>query len=142
MAYLTEGYQILINLGGAAAIHVKTLTPPAMQNGDAIDVTSQDNATFKTKALQALIDYGEISGTCSWDPVVYHDGDLRDLLGVNASMTITFPDGSTLQFWGGLVTFEPGEFSIGEEPVADFTIVPTLRNASGVETAPVYTAPA
>ena len=53
---------------------------------------------------------------------------------------ITFADNSTLDFWGWLDDFTPGETVEGAMPVATGTIMCSNQNTSGVEIAPDYVA--
>jgi hypothetical protein len=62
---------------------------------------------------------------------------LTSSVNTNQSIVVTFPDDSTLTFWGYLQKFEPDEIIEGKQPEATVTIVPTNQNASGVEVAPV-----
>lgn len=58
-------------------------------------------------------------------------------IGVNQLVTVHFPDGKTVAFWGWLDKFEPGALKEGEQPEAECVIVPSNHNTSGVEVAPV-----
>jgi len=61
------------------------------------------------------------------------------MLSENQLITITWPDTSTLAFWGWLDKFVPANVVEGEQPTATVTIEPSNQNDSQVETAPVYT---
>lgn len=62
-------------------------------------------------------------------------------MGVNQQITVTFPDTSTMVFWGWVDSFTPSSHKEGDQPVAAVVFQPSLRNVNGVETAPVYTDP-
>jgi len=138
---LENGYQSLITIAADADIDLweKSVQPPSMDGGDPIDVTTQHNTTYRTKAASALIDVGETTHTVGYDPAVYDQ--IIAILNTETTITITFPDGSTLAYYGFLRTFEPSDLSEGEFPEASITITPTNRDSSGTEEAPVYTAP-
>jgi hypothetical protein len=97
------------------------------------------NTTYRTKNPKALITMAPLSMTCAYDPACY--SSILTLINVNNLITVTFPDGSTLAFWGWLNSFTPGGCVEGEQPTADVEVIPSNQNDSGVETAPVYTAP-
>jgi hypothetical protein len=79
-----------------------------------------------------------ISMTVSYNPAIYEN--ILDIINVNGWWTVTFPDGSTLDFVGALTEFRPGALAEGSPPDATITLAPT-NQINGVETEPVYTAP-
>ena len=139
---LVEGFATVITLANAPNIKLyeKTVTPPQLTLGGAIDITTMRNTAWRTQAARKLKTLGAITTTVAYATDSYDT--VRDQLGVNQLITVTFPDGSTLQFYGWVEEFTPGELSEGNQPTATLTIQPSLRDASGVETAPQYTAPA
>lgn len=114
----------------------KTVTPPGIDGGDAIDTTTMHNVTWRTFSPRKLKTLTEMKTEVQYDPIAYDE--LRDLINVEDSITVTFPDGSTLSFFGYLKSFEPGELSEGEPPMATITIQPTNQDpTTGAEAAPV-----
>jgi hypothetical protein len=101
-----------------------------------------DNTAWRTAAVKQLKSLTDLGLTVAYDPAIYAVADLGAAIGVHQEFTITFPDDSTLKFWGAMRSFDPGDVSEGEQPEADVVIVPTLRNGSGAETAPVWAAAA
>ncbi len=61
------------------------------------------------------------------------------MINVNQVITVTFPDGDTLQFWGWLQTFTPGEMVEGEQPTAEVTITPGNIDDAQAEVGPTHT---
>ncbi len=116
----------------------KTLTPPGADGGGPNDTTTMRNTLYRTKSPKVLITLTDMSLSVAYDANVYED--IIDMLNDNQLITITFPDSSTLAFWGWLDKFEPDAIVEGEQPVATITIVPSNQNASGVEVPPVYAA--
>jgi len=116
----------------------KSITPPGIEGGGANDTTTMRNSAWRTRAPKHLKTMSEISGTCAYDPAVYDDIIL--MCQENLLVTVNFPDGSSLQIWGWLDEFKPGEATEGEQPTATFTFICSNQNGSGVETAPVYVA--
>jgi len=72
----------------------------------------------------------------SYDPVFYDD--ILAMISENQLITITWPDLSTLAFWGWLDKFIPSNIVEGEQPTATVTIEPSNQNDSQVETPPDY----
>lgn len=142
MSYLEDGYQTLISFAENPAVHLKekTITPPGIDGGDAIDVTTMRNEDWRTFALRALKTLTESSFRAAYDPVIYDELDA--MINVNQLITITFSDGSSVAFWGGLRTAQPQEVEEGAMPEVECNITPTNRDNTGAEVAPVYTAAA
>lgn len=116
----------------------KEVTPPGMSMGGENDTTTMRNSAWRTKAPKQLRTLTPCTFSVAYDPAVYDE--MLDLIGVNQSIEITFPDDSTLTFWGWIDEWTPGNIVEGEQPVADITIIPSNQNASQVETAPQYAA--
>lgn len=116
----------------------KSVTPPGLSGGGANDTTTLRNETFRTKAPRKLLDVSDSSCTVAYDPEVF--SDILDMLLVNQEITVTFPDGATLKFWGWVDTFTPGACEEGSQPTADITVIVSNQNASGEETPYTYTA--
>ena len=147
MSLQTDGYQTLITftsslLTSAGEItllmHEEEVTPPGVEGGDAIKVTSMRNSawhTFVPQSLKTLTDGGAL---VSYDPELYEE--MIAMINDNQAITITFPGTETLVFWGFVKSFIPGSQVIGSKPTANIVIVPTNRNGgnSDVEIAPVY----
>ncbi len=117
----------------------KTVTPPGVEGGDAIEQTTMFNTAWRTFAARALKTLTDSSVTAAYDPKVYDQ--IIALINVEGLITVHFPDASTIDFYGFLKDFTPGENSEGEQPEADITIIATNINPStGAEAAPVYAA--
>jgi len=135
---LDDGYQTLISFAADPTVlfYEKTVTPPGVDGGGEVDTTTMHNSTWRTRNPKALITLSNASATVSYNPACYPE--IVALVNVNNLITVTFPDGDTLAFWGWLNTFTPGECKEGEQPEAEIDIIPSNQNASGVETAPVH----
>lgn len=140
MARIDDGYQTLIGFASSPTVKLyeKSVTPPGMDAGGEVDTTTMHNTRYRTRNPKALITMSTSSLKAAYDPAVYPQ--IVALIGVNNLITITFPDGSTVAFWGWLNKFTPGELVEGEQPTADVEIIPSNQNSSGVETAPAYSA--
>ena len=139
MAILNDGFKTLATLAsGAIELAEKELTPPGMSGGGAIDTTTMRNTAWRTAAPKSLKSLTPVTGVFAYDPQVYTS--LLAQINVNQLITVTFPDGDTVAFWGYPDEFTPASSVEGEQPTASITFVPTLVNDSGVETAPAHTA--
>src|SRR5574343_413431 len=94
-----------------------SITSPGVDGGDAIDNTTLTNSAWRTKTAKALIEYTNASFTAAYDPAAYSQAILA--VNVNNAITVTFPDGSSIQFYGYLKSFTPGEMTEGEQPTAE-----------------------
>lgn len=141
MSRLDDGYQTLVSFANDPTVlfYEKTVTPPGVDGGGEVDTTTMLNSTWRTRNPKALITLSNAQMTVAYDPACYNE--IIGLVNENNLITVTFPDGSTLAFWGWLNSFTPGEHTEGEQPTADIEIVPSNQNGSDVETAPVYTSP-
>lgn len=137
---MDDGYQTLITFASAPTIAFweKGVTPPGLDGMDGIDTTTMHNVQWRTKAPRALVTMTDLTLTVAWDPVLYQT--ILTLLNVKTTITVTFPDGGTLAFFGYLQKFEPSEHKEGEQPEATITVTPTNQDpVSGDEEAPVLT---
>jgi hypothetical protein len=141
MARIDDGHPTTIEFASAPTLKLyeKEVTPPGVEGGGANDTTTMLNSAWRTKSPKKLKSLSEASFTAAYDPAVYDD--IVTLLNDNQLITITFPDGATLAFYGWLDVFAPNRIVEGEQPTAEATIIPSNQTDAGVETAPVYTAP-
>jgi len=139
MAQMNDGYQTLVSFAADPTVlfYEKSVTPPGVDGGGEVDTTTMLNSTYRTRSPKALITMSNASMTVAYDPATYPE--ILALVNTNTLVTVTFPDGATLAFWGWLNTFTPGECQEGEQPTADIEIIASNVNGSGVETAPVHT---
>jgi len=139
--YLDDGYSTKIAFARDADVEFweKTVKPPGYDGGDAIDTTTMHNVTYRTFAARALKTLTESSLNVAYDPAVY-TSILNNLINQEGSITVHFPDGSKLDFYGYLRTFEPADNAEGEFPEATINITPTNWDpVNDVEAAPVLT---
>jgi len=141
-ARIDDGHSTTIAFSASASgielyMSEKEVTPPGMSMGGENDTTTMRNTTWRTKAPKQLKTLTPCTVSVAFDPEIYDE--MADLSGTNQLITITFPDDSTLAFWGWIDEFTFGNIVEGEQPTADVTIIPSNQNGSQVETAPVYT---
>jgi hypothetical protein len=143
---LQDGHSTIISFANDPAVKFKEVgvTPPGISGGGANDFTNMRNVTWRTKAPKKLKSMDDMSGEVQYDPAVYDSGSgangVVDMINVNQLITVTFPDGDTVAFWGWLDNFAPNQAQEGEPPTANITVICSNINGSGVETAPVHTA--
>jgi hypothetical protein len=145
MSYLTDGHPTTITfdaLGTGVTLLLKetAVTPPGISAGGENDTTTMRNATWRTRQPKQLKTLSNGACTFQYDPGIYDQ--VLTILGVNGLVTIDFSDGSTLDFWGWLDDFTPGECVEGAMPTATGTVICSNQNDSGTEIAPDYTAAA
>lgn len=122
---LKNGYQALLSFADDtdAAYYEIAVGAPGMDSGDAIDTTTQLNSTYRTFAPRTLVTLTEFQVTAGYDPIVY--SQLLNRLGIEDTITITFPDTSTLAFYGFLRSVEFDQMVDGTLPQLTLTITPT-----------------
>lgn len=143
MGRIDDGFSTQIDFADNPSVSFweKEVTPPGIEGGGANETTTMRNSTWRTKSPKKLVSLTDCSFTAAYDPVVYED--IIDMINANQLITITFPDDSTLEFWGWLDSFTPNANVEGEQPTAACTIVPSNQtdSATPTEIAPDYTAP-
>lgn len=134
---LTEGYSSKITFAADADVDLweKEVTPPGVDAGDMIDITTMFNSTWRTFAFRALKTVSEASMTVAYDPLVLDQ--IIALVGVNTLVTIWFPNTDTWVVQGGLRFFQPSALVHGQQPEAACTIAFTNWDGSS-EVAPDY----
>ena len=139
MARIDDGFSTIISFSADSAVQMweKEVTPPGVDGGGENDTSTMRNTAWRTRSPKGLVTLSECSLVVAYDPAVYVE--IIAMVNVNQTITITFPDGATLEFWGWINEFTPGANVEGEQPTADVTIIPSNQDASLVEQAPVYT---
>jgi hypothetical protein len=93
------------------------------------------NSTYRTFAPRQLATLTEITITAAYDPILYTE--ILALINQEDTFTITFPDGSTVAFYGYIRSFDPQDCVEGTQPEATIVIQPTNWDpANNVEAGP------
>ena len=122
---MKDGYQSLIAPAADSNIAFWEMDTglPGLDGGDAIDNTTQHNATYRTKRARALITMTEFTVTAAYDPDLYNE--ILAILNVEGAWTVTFPDLSTVSFFAWLRLFNPAGLVEGTMPECTITIEPS-----------------
>ena len=116
----------------------KTVQPPGVDGGEKIETTTMFNSAWRTFAARHLKTLTGGQTKVAYDPVVYNQ--IITIINVPTSVTVTFPDGSTLDFFGYLQKFEPDDLAEGTHPEATVSFEPTNYDpVNAIEAAPVMT---
>lgn len=136
---LGDGYQSLITFDADPNVSLweKTVKPPGVDGGDAIDTTTMWNEVVRTKSSRALKEMTDGGMSCGYDPRVLDQ--IIALINVETLITTLFPDGSRWEAYGFLKSAEPNNLEEGTFPILDCVIVYTNTDpADGSESLPNY----
>lgn len=132
---LQDGHptKVALNSAPGIAIWENNATPPGVDGGDPVDLTTFFNTVWRSFAPRQLRTMTEMRLVGLYDPVIWdEDNDTPDpgsniIDATNRLDTITVfhPDGSTLAFFGYLRAFNPQEHVEGTPPLAEMVIQPT-----------------
>lgn len=136
---LDDGYRTLITFAVDPDIKIweKTVTPPGFDGGDPINTTTMHNDDLRTFSPRALSTMTGSKMTVAYDPAAYPQ--IQAIINVATTVTVAFPNGTKLSFYGFLQTFETGDMAEGAQPEATCVIGVTNQDpSSGAEENPVY----
>lgn len=118
----------------------KTVKPPGIDGGDAIDTSTMHNVAWRSRGPRKLKTLQDVTIKAAYDPALYTQ--ILALINAPGVVTVHFPNLSSLAFYGFLRSFEPDEAKESDQPEATITVTPTnIDPATGTEEAPVFTAP-
>ncbi len=139
MGQLNDGYKttILFATSDIALAFEREVSPPGFEGGGPIPTSTMLNTTYETSSPNALIGMTPCTFVAAYDIEVYDE--IIAAMNVNQLITITFPDTGTLAFYGWLDDVKFDNLVPKEQPKATFTVIPSLTDAVGAETAPVVT---
>lgn len=138
---LDDGFSTIITLANIPTIQLfeKDVTPPGYTAGGPIDTTTMRNIAYRTQAPRKLKGLTQLAATVAYATTAYPD--IWQQIGVNQVITVTFPDESTLEFYGWIEEFTPSTHTEGEQPTASLVIQTGMRDNDGEEVAPIYSHP-
>lgn len=122
------------------SIWEESVKPPGTDGGDPIDLKtmwSEDWETFAPKGLKKSTD-GNVK--FSYDPSC--TAQINAIVNVKGTITIFYPNGGTLAFFGYVKSVDFDDLAYGSKPKGTLVIVVTNRDPStGGEEGPVYAPP-
>lgn len=136
---LELGYQARMgfSLMPAVPFWVISSSPPGLDGGAPVPTSTEENLAVHTFSPRGLTTITPIEGECAYDPVSI-DTVRTTLINKRGTVTYTFPDGTTVTFYGYLQHFKPGKLDENGRPTASFSIQPTNWDpVNHVEAAPV-----
>lgn len=136
---LGDGYSSLIAFAADPDVSFweKTVQPIGLEGGEEVDTTTMHNVTVRTSAARGLQTTTPANIVAAYDPQVYDQ--ILALVNVEGSITVHFPNGDTLDFFGFLRSFIPTVMEEGTQPEANIVIVSTNTDPSdGSEASPNY----
>jgi len=137
---LKEGFHIkhTFALNPTIELWEKDVKPPSLDGGEPVEQTTQHNVLWETMAPRSLIKMGPVTFKAAYDPNMYNS--LLALINVETTCTETFPDGSTLAYYGFLNKVEPEDVTIGKQPEVNVTVIVTNWDfVNKVEAGPLLT---
>lgn len=110
---------------------------PGIDGGEPIDITVQQNVTWRTRVARTLLTLTPYDVKCAYDPKVFTQ--LQSLINNDyGSVTTRWWDGSTIAAWAYLQKVTADQQKEGEMPTMTLTICPTnYDRTNGVEAAPL-----
>ncbi len=148
MTIQTDGYQTTIEFDSdllssglvvlTDEMEEKEITPPGIAGGGANDASTMRNTLWRTMSPKSLRTLTPCTLVVAYDPELYNE--MEAMINDNQQITITFPDDSTLVFWGWIDEFAPNASIEGEQPTATITIIPSNQDGDNdnAEIAPAY----
>lgn len=138
-APLKDGYRSLITIAADSDITLweKGITPPGQDGGEPIDQTTMHSQLWRQMAPRSLVTLTECTARCAYLPSSYQQ--LVDVLNVETTISVLFPNGWWMAFFGFMQSFAPDELVEGTQPEATVTFMPTNWDYSGnVEAGPSF----
>lgn len=138
---MPEGFKSLITFSTNPGLNIWEIDvkPPGVESGEPINTTTQQNIEWRTMSMPQLKTLETITIKFAYDADVMQT-DLVALCGNNnATVTILYPQGTKVAFYGALNKVEFDPFKEKEFPTGTMTVVPTnWDNANRVEAGPVW----
>lgn len=131
--YMTDGYQTLFTFANNPAIGLWVtleggLKPGGLDTEGEIKIGTMHARRYRIKAAKKLLTHQPTTMTCFYSPAVLPA--LIAQLGLQTTITITFPDATTWAFFGYLNKFETSDNKEGVAPTATCEIIAISRDPS------------
>ena len=139
---LTKSWKTTVTIAADLTLEFfeQSVTPPGIDGGTPIDTSTMLNTKWKTQSPGRLIMMTDMTIKGYYDPLIY--SSLALYVNVITTITLTFPDLSTLAFYGFIKQVAFSELTNdNSKPSVTLTIAAANQDPSTcVEAAPVYTA--
>lgn len=117
----------------------KSVKPPSFQLDDRKDNSTAHNDRFRTFSPGRLLTGQDITVQCGYDPDQIQD--IIDRIGVRDTITVTFPTGTKIAFYGWLDQVDFSELTEDDDPTVTLTLAQGNQDWSTcVEEGPVVVA--
>jgi len=136
---LPDGYRSTWAFALKPAIQLweKTVKPPGVDGGAAIDQTTMHNDAWRTVAPRSLKTLTESSFKFAYDPDAYPD--IIAMVNIQQSITCHEPDGSAIAIYGFLQKVEFDPLEEGKQPEGTATVTPTNYDpVNNIEAGPLF----
>lgn len=136
-AFEPAGSSMTITPAGGSAFTLNwiTITPPAWDGGDPIDITNLSNVSFKTKMAPTLIEIGTLSFSAELNISKLASAPINKA----ATIVITIPNWGTWTLYGHLRSIKADELKIGERATCTGEVEITNTQISGTGSARTVT---
>lgn len=136
---LKDGFRTLITFAADADVLLweKGVKPPGQDGGEAIPQETMHSVQWRRMAPRTLVTLTESTFRAAYKPASYNSA--LSIINVETVVTIDWPDGTWMAFYGFLRTFEPDELVEGTQPEATCAITPTNWDyVNSVEAGPAF----
>jgi len=137
---MADGFRTYITLTVNPSIEFweVSVTPPGIDGGEPTDTTNMHNNLWRTFHARKLIKMDNVVCEAEYNPALYTD--ILAVVNVATTITVLFPDHSTLAMFGYLKSFKPAALEDGKVPTCSVEFVVTNADPTTcVEAGPVYT---
>ena len=136
---LDDGHPTLLvlQLDPTIGFWEKTVKPPGMDGGDAIDTTTMHNDIWRTMVSRSLVTMTPCNLTAAYDPEMWCS--VPALINAEGIVAVIFPNGDMLGFYGFLQSVEPQDISEGAQPEVNIVVgITNCGPTDRIEYAPVW----
>lgn len=138
LAVFQDGYAAGLIVGTATPIvlPVVHVTPPASKGGSPVKQTTMQNQWAHTQLPAVLKEIGSSSVTVAYSSVTL--AALYAAQNQNVILTLVWPTGKRLRWWGWIRDIDPQQLAIGTRPEANLTLEASNLNSEGNEVQPLW----
>lgn len=141
--YLTDGFSTLVTFANNPTIQLWITLEGGVKAGGfdtegPIKIGTMHAKRMRVMAAKKLVTHQPTTLTCFYDPAVMTPlVIIGGQLGLETTITLTFPDGSSWAFYGYLNKFEVSDHKEGTAPTASCEIIAISRDPYGTGTSSI-----